>query len=121
MKRTDVGYKRPPPEHQFKPGQKPPPRKPKSTAKRESARDLLNRLLNEPRRVLMDGKAVWRTTADLLVHKAYEAAEQGSPTIGRLLSDLHFADEPLGFLPPEERYYVRDGDTLIPMGNEEAD
>ena len=40
-KRTDVGYKRPPVEHRFKKGQKPPPRKAKATSAKLSPIEIL--------------------------------------------------------------------------------
>lgn len=115
-KRADVGYKRPPVEHQFKKGQKPPPRKPKAKAEKESSRELLERLLNEPRRVVIDGKPAWRTTATLVMHRAYEAAEQGNHTLQRLLSELHFAGEPTGPLGPIKRMFIKERDgTFTPV------
>jgi hypothetical protein len=44
--RTDVGYKRPPPETRFRKGQKPPPRK-KKVVTPFSARDLFWKVLQE--------------------------------------------------------------------------
>lgn len=115
-KRTDVGYKRPPVEYRFKKGQKPPPRKPRVEPKKESSSELLARLLNEPRRVAVDGKSVWLDTATLLIHLAYEAAEQGNHTLQRLLSEMHFADEPKGPLPPIERWFIKEEDgTFTPI------
>lgn len=99
-KRTDVGYKRPPKEHQFRKGQKPPPRKPKVERGKESARRLLERLLREPRRVKLDGKIVWRSTGELIVRQALKVADGGSATIRRILIDLDFAAESAGEREP---------------------
>lgn len=86
-----VGYKRPPIEHQFKEGQKPPPRK-KKRGPSQSPRKLLARLLAETRRARLGGKIVWRSAGELVVHKAFEVAER-SPKIDRLLVELQFQAE----------------------------
>lgn len=100
-KRTDVGYKRPPKEHQFRKGQKPPPRKPKAEPVEESARQMLKRLLQEQHDVTIDGKDIRQSTAELVIRKAFNVADGGNATIRRILNDLLFAGEPDG--PPEPR------------------
>lgn len=115
--RKNVGYGHPPVEHQFKTGQKPPPRKRKPKAE-ETSRELLERLMKEPRRVLINGKASWWSTGALIIHKAYESAEKGSPTLRRLLSDLHFAGEPTELLPPKESWWIKQEDgSFTPVTN----
>ena len=90
-KRIDVGYKRPPVEHQFKPGNKPRPRKKRST-KRPSDLELVIKLLNEQQRVEIGGKVRWCTKARLLIMVAFKLAEKGNPTLSRALTDLLLKD-----------------------------
>lgn len=92
-KRTGVGYKRPPAEHQFKPGQKPPARK-KKPEQPQSRADLLMRILQETQRVEIGGKPRWCTKAQLLLMVAFQLAEKGSPTPSRALLDYLMVDEP---------------------------
>jgi hypothetical protein len=96
-KRTDVGYKRPPIEHQFKPGQKPPPRKEKSNEK-QSTIELLVKILNEEQRVEIGGAVRWCTKAELIVLRAFQLAEKGSGTVSRALWDLLMLEDG----PPSE-------------------
>ena len=101
-KRTDVGYKRPPPEHQFKKGQKPPPRRPKSPPPSNSPRATLHRILNEDRWVDINGKRVRITTRELIVRMAENIAEKtGNAALRRLLIQLDFRNEPVGNFEPE--------------------
>src|SRR3954447_16775506 len=85
--RADVGYKRPPIEHQFRKGQKPPPRKKKPVAELDATM-LFWKVLQEPRRAKINGKASWVTSAELIVRCAYTQAEKGSSTLQRLLNEL---------------------------------
>ena len=99
--RTDVGYKRPPVETRFKKGQKPPPRKKKVVAQL-SMKDVFWKVLQEQRRFVVDGKAAWVTTADLVARRAFLEAEKGSPTLSRLLNQLLLAsDDPAEEEMPE--------------------
>jgi len=91
-KRTDVGYKRPPVETQFKKGQKPPPRK-KREARPLSATETLMKILREERRLTRDGKVVWETNAALLIEVAFQLAEKGNPTLSRALTDALMAGD----------------------------
>ena len=94
-KRSDVGYKRPPLEHRFKPGQKPPPRK-KRPPKAQTRPELLMRILQEPQRVQVGPKVRWCTKAELLLLVAFQLAEKGSPSVLRALVDcLMTGEEPL--------------------------
>lgn len=86
-KRADVGYKRPPAEHRFKKGQKPPPRK-KKESEALSPRDLLWRILQEERRVIIDDKPQWMRVSEIVMKKAFHLAEKGSPTVSRLVTEL---------------------------------
>lgn len=99
--RSDVGYKRPPKEHQFKKGQKPPLRKRKPERMDETVRAVMTRLLQEERRVTRDGKLVWLPTNEIILRKAFEVADGGSTTIQRILIEIQFAQEPHG--PPEPK------------------
>jgi hypothetical protein len=86
-KRTDVGYGRPPPETRFKPENKPAPRK-KKAARSLSRRELFWTILQEQRRVVIDGKPKWMRTAEILVNKAFHLADAGNPTLNRLIGEL---------------------------------
>jgi hypothetical protein len=91
-KRTDVGYKRPPVEHQFRPGQKPPPRK-KQENKSLRFEQLLTKILAEKRRLVRGNKAHWYSNAELLVEVAFQLAEKGNSTIMRALTDYLMASD----------------------------
>lgn len=91
----EVGYKRPPKEHQFKKGQKPQPRKPKAAARRRSPQRLLAQLMAERKRAEIGGKVVWTTTAELVVRTAFKLAAK-SPSIQKLLLELRLQAEPSG-------------------------
>lgn len=90
-KRTDVGYKRPPVEHRFKKGQKPPPRKAKATSAKLSPIEILWQILKESRPVSRKGKRVWISNTALILHKAFEHAERGNPTMQRAVTGLLLA------------------------------
>jgi hypothetical protein len=82
-KRSDVGYKRPPREHQFKKGHKPPPRKKKDALREIPMSEILAKVLDEPRRVVVGGKVRWITSADLVLMRAWQEAERGSASLKR--------------------------------------
>lgn len=86
----NVGYCRPPVEHQFKPGQKPPPRKAKPKKEQfKSSLEALWKVLHEQRRLMVNGKVVWMSNAELIVRKAFKCAEKDdSPTISSLVGEL---------------------------------
>lgn len=110
-KRTDVGYKRPPIEHQFKPGHKPAARKKKSAP--ATVTQALMKILSEETRIERNGKPEWVTNAVLLVDVAFQLAEQGNPTLSRTLLDYLVAseksakpiDEPIILLDPDSDYH----------------
>jgi hypothetical protein len=85
--RAEVGYKRPPREHQFKKGQKPPPRKKKEGAEVRIS-EILRKVLHEPRRVAINGKVCWVSGAELVIRRAYQEAEKGNSTLRRELASL---------------------------------
>jgi len=95
-KRTDVGYKRPPREHQFKNGEKPPPRKKKDPLREVPTSETLRKILDEPRRVVEDDKVRWLTVADLVIRRAWHEAEKGSVTLRRAILRLVLSSEGLG-------------------------
>lgn len=109
-KRTDVGYKRPPREHQFKAGQKPPPRKGKPS--RRTVTETLMMILKEEVRVMRDGAPYWFTNAALVIEKAFQLAEKGNPTLSRALVDYLLAgetplsrnDEPIIIMDPDGEF-----------------
>lgn len=90
-KRTDVGYKRPPAEHQFTKENQPPPRKKKVADFDHSALDLLNKILAEPQRVIVNGAVVWMSNAEAIVRKAVQLVEAGNRTLKRPIDDLLMA------------------------------
>jgi hypothetical protein len=87
-KRQDVGYKRPPREHQFRKGQRPPPRKKKAVPDDVPISEILRKVLHEPRRATINGKAVWESSAELVIRKAYQEAEKGKAMLRRELARL---------------------------------
>lgn len=117
-KRSDVGYKRPPAEHQFKIGQKPPPRKARAQKPLKVSQSLA-RILAEERRIKRGGKAHWYPNGYLLIEVAFQLAEEGNSTVARALAEYLVASEqpdapnnqPLFELdpdgPPGTRVYVR--------------
>lgn len=86
--RTDVGYKRPPVETQFKSGQKPPPRKKKCGVQQDDPTQIFWAVLQQPRRALINNKVQWATTAELIVRSAFIEAERGSSILQRLLNQM---------------------------------
>ena len=92
-KRSDVGFGRPPREHQFKKGEKPPPRKKKTPSVDVPMSDIMRKVLEEPRRVTLGGKVRWLTVADLIMKRAWQEAEKGSATLRRLLLRLTLSAE----------------------------
>lgn len=92
-KRTDVGYKRPPVEHQFKPGQKPPRRKPRAE-KPQSSMQLLAKILAEERRLERGNKASWYCNGYLVLEVAFQLAEQENSTVARALTEYLIASDP---------------------------
>ncbi len=93
VKRTDVGYKRPPREHQFKKDQKPPPRKKKDPLREIPMSETLRKVLDEPRRVVQNGKVRWLTSADLVLIRAWQEAEKGSASLRREMMRLSLSAE----------------------------
>jgi hypothetical protein len=83
----EVGYKKPPPGTRFSKDRQPERPKKKKPDDR-SIKDLLWRLLQEERRVTIDGKVVWRTNAWLVSHRAMQEAEKGSSVLMRLCNEL---------------------------------
>ena len=92
-KRSDVGYKRPPREHQFKEGEKPPPRKKKDTRREVPVSETFRKVLEEQRRVVVGGKVRWVTCADLVIMRAWQEAEKGSATLRREMLRLSLSSE----------------------------
>ena len=88
VRRTDVGYKRPPVETRFKKDHAPPPRKKKHRSKQNDPTQTFWEVLQEPRRALINKKIRWATTSELIVRTAFIEAEKGSPVLQRLLNQL---------------------------------
>ncbi len=93
VKRTDVGYKRPPWEHQFTEENQPPPRKKKDPLREIPMSETLRKVLDEPRRVVVGGKARWVTGADLVIMRAWQEAEKGSASLRREMMRLSLSAE----------------------------
>ncbi len=93
VKRSDVGYKRPPREHQFKNGEKPPPRKKKEVFRAAPMTETMRKVLGEERRVVHAGKVRWLTAADLVIRRAWLEAEKGSPALRREIFRLSLSFE----------------------------
>lgn len=91
-----VGYKRPPQEHRFKKGGRPPPRKPKPDPREETPGDILWRVLQEQRRITNGQKVQWVSNAQLIVRRAFELTNKGNNALGRLLIGLTMAGEKVG-------------------------
>lgn len=109
-RRVDVGYCRPPVEHQFKPGQKRPPRKAKAKEKTsKSPLEALWRVLHERRRLVVNGKAVWMSNAELILRKGFEFAEKDdNPTISSLMAHLMLVGEdPRDLETPDKTIFDR--------------
>lgn len=100
-KRTDVGYGRPPKEHQFKPGNKPPPRKRSIKPKEPTTAELLWTILQEDVRTTSAGRVRWMTKAEVLYRKAHELADHGSPAMRRLIMELMMRSVKAGQREPE--------------------
>ena len=92
-KRSDVGYGRPPPEHQFKKGQKPPARKRKDKPAKILLREVLRKVLQERHRLVLNGKTRWVSAVELILRRAYQEAEKGNATLRRELTTLLFSSE----------------------------
>jgi hypothetical protein len=105
-KRTDVGYGRPPRERQFKKGEKPPPRKKKDVPHEVPMSEAFRKVLEEERRVIIGGKAQWLTAADLIMKRAWQEAEKGSPTLRREVIRLMLSCE--GVAPDQAPLVVTD-------------
>jgi len=86
--RSDVGYKRPPREHQFKKGQPRPPRRKKVVPTEEPLSETLYKVLGEMRRVEIAGKVLWISGADFVVKRAWQEAAKGSATLRREIMRL---------------------------------
>lgn len=92
VKRSDVGYKRPPWEHQFTEENQPPPRK-KDPLREVPMSETLRKVLDEPRRVVQNGKVRWLTSADLVLMRAWQEAEKGSASLSREMMRLSLSAE----------------------------
>ena len=93
VKRSDVGFGRPPIEYQFKLGHKHRPRKKKETLVEVPMSETLRKVLNEERRVVVGGKVRWVTCADLVIMRAWQEAEKGSATLRREMLRLSLSCE----------------------------
>ena len=105
-KRTDVGYGRPPPEHRFKKGEKPPPRKKKDAPREVPMSEAFRKILEEDRRVTIGEKGQWLTAADLVMKRAWQEAEKGSATLRREIVRLMLSCE--GVAPDQAPLVVTD-------------
>ena len=80
-----VGYKRPPAEHRFKKGGRPPPRKPKPDPGEQTPGRILWRVLQEERRITVGGNVQWVSNAQLIVRRAFELTNKGNREVAGLV------------------------------------
>lgn len=95
-----VGYGRPPAEHQFKRGQKPP-----GSGRRKGARNyetIVNEILEQPVPVTVDGKKKKMPARDALLRKAFASAMNGDLAAIERLFRLYARLAPQ-HLEPEQR------------------
>jgi hypothetical protein len=92
-KRSDVGYKRPPVEHQFKPGNKPKRRKAKPPPAEPSMGELLWTILQEDVQTVSGRRVIWMSKAEAVYRKAHELADRNNPAMRRLIMDLMLRTE----------------------------
>lgn len=112
-KRKDVGYCRPPAEHQFQLGQKPPARK-KRTDYPMTVRQTLTKILGEGRRLKRGRKTRWYSKGYLVVEVAFRLAEEGNSAVSRALADYLMAGDPTSPLDDQPRIeYDPNGETGI--------
>lgn len=93
VKRSDVGYKRPPWKYRFTTENQPPSRKKKDPLREIPMSETLRKVLDEERRVVLGGKVRWVTSADLVVMRAWQEAEKGSATLRREMLRLSLSSE----------------------------
>jgi hypothetical protein len=87
--RTDVGYKRPPIEHQFKSGQSGNPHgRPKSS---EDFLETAKRVLNEPVRISQAGRTMRMSTIKAMFKRSCIAAIKGDRRAVKVVFDLMFS------------------------------
>lgn len=91
LKDYEVGYGRPPVEHRFKKGQKPPARK-RRRKDATSPQVLLWQILNEQKRVELNGEVRWLSASEIIIRKAFALSDAGSSTIQRLLTAVVLAE-----------------------------
>lgn len=115
-KRTDVGYCRPPREHQFKPGNKPRPRKAKRKPKEAGTAELLWKILQEEVRTVSGRRVRWMTRAEVLYRRAHGLADRGNPTMRRLIMELMMRNEKTG--EPEPRHVMMVEGVHFPPGGD---
>jgi hypothetical protein len=97
-KRADVGYRRPPAEHRFSRENQPKRRRrsAKMHEETETVARLLSRVLSEERRAEVGTQVKWLRMSEILILKAFELAERGSPIMRRRLIDLGLRNQPPG-------------------------
>lgn len=72
-----IGYKKPPPEHRFKPGQ--PSRNPRGRPRGKVREHALLKVLREKVPVMVDGKRKRITLEEVISRKFVQSASSGSP------------------------------------------
>ena len=68
--------------------------------------EAFRKVLEEERRVIIGGKAQWLTAADLVMKRAWQEAEMGSPTLRREIVRLMLSCE--GVAPDQAHLVVID-------------
>lgn len=101
MKRTDVGYCRPPEEHRFQAGSSGNPRgRPK---RRESVYETAGRVMAEPIHASTGGKTVKLSTIKAMFRRTFTEALRGDVRAMKRAFELIFTLQPPGKDPEEER------------------
>ena len=105
MKRTDVGYCRPPEEHRFKAGSSGNPRgRPK---RRESVYETAGRVMAEPVHASAGGKTVKLSTIKALFRRTCTEALRGDVRAMKRAFELIFTLQPPGRDPADEQMAQR--------------
>lgn len=97
MSRPDVGYCRPPEEHQFKPGASGNPKG--RPPRKETVYETAGRVLAEPVRATSGGKPVKLSTIKAMFRRTCTDALRGDARAMKVVFELIFTIQPPGFEP----------------------
>ena len=99
----EVGYKKPPRQHRFKPGEK-QPRRGKTEGAKASGHELWA-ILQEDRIVAVKGRRTRMTNLEVILRRFMEKVEQGNASLLRLYYELSMSSSP----EPDEMFLDLDG------------